>query len=188
MRSRHEAIRVAGELTSSISSVLVIFGAAVWKDGRASNAMRRRVEGALHSAAGVPNPLFLVSGGVGKYPPSEAQVMSTLLQEAGIPKASILLEEASLDTLQSVRNCARILKSLPEIGQVVVCSDVYHIPRCRWLFKLYGIATHSGDVVSGRLQNKILRWWYYYLRELGALPWDTLVALVSRERSVEPHP
>lgn len=105
--------------------------------------------------------------------------MSALLREAGVPEKDILLDEASGDTLQSIRNCVRILRSLPGFAEVVVCSDVYHIPRCRWLFKLYGISTRAGQVPSGRSENKALRWWYYYLREIAAVPWDTLIVLIS---------
>ncbi len=157
----------------------MIFGAAVWEGGRPSNAMRRRVQGALRSAQELEEPIFLVSGGVGQHPPSEALAMSRLLQEAGVPEKCIVLDEASTDTLQSVRNCARIIKSMGSPGAVIVCSDVYHIPRCRWLFKLYGISTSSGKVASGRGENKARRWCYYYLRELAALPWDTIMAIVS---------
>lgn len=157
-------------------------GAAVWEGGRASNAMRRRVEGARRSARGVANPLFLPSGGIGKHPPSEAAVMSRLLQESGIPKENIRLEEASHDTLESVRNCVQILRSLPGFRQVVVCSDVYHIPRCRWLFRLYGIPSVAGAVSSGRAQNRLLRWCFYILREFPAVVWDTLFVLLSGRR------
>jgi vancomycin permeability regulator SanA len=163
--------------------VFVVMGAAVWEGGQPSNAMLRRVEGALSSAHGRPDALFLVSGGVGKHPPSEASVMATLLRDAGISSERILLDEASTDTLESVRNCARILKALPEFGDVIVCSDIYHIPRCRWLFKLYGVSTISGKVASGRSQNKASRWLYYYLREWAATPWDTLMVLLSPVRS-----
>jgi len=154
-------------------------GAAVWSGGRASNAMRRRVEGALASTTGQPNALFLVSGGVGDHPPSEAAVMAVVLREAGVPPSNILLDEASDDTLSSVRNCVRVLESLPSVGEVIVCSDVYHIPRCRWLFRLFGISTRAGQVASGRSQNTLVRWSYYYLRESAALPWDTLIAILS---------
>lgn len=170
------------EPMSSAPSVFVIMGAAVWQGGKASNAMRRRVEGALSSAQGMQNALFLVSGGMGDHPPSEAAVMSGLLREAGVPAERILLDEASADTLESVRNCAGILKSLPSISGVVICTDLYHVPRCRWLFKLYGISTLPGRVASGRSQNRAWRWSYYYLRECAALPWDTFVALVSLKR------
>ncbi len=171
------------ESTSSSPSVFVIMGAAVWAGGCASNAMRRRVEGALLSARGATNPVFLPSGGIGKHPPSEAEVMSRLLRSAGVPEHNIVRDEDSRDTLQSVRNCVRILHSLPDFAQVVVCSDVYHVPRCRWLFKLYGIKTRAGAVVSGRTQTKAWRWWYYKLREFPALIRDTLIVLIS-ERGV----
>ena len=163
-------------------TVFVIMGAAVWRGERASKAMRRRVEGALLGARSMSNPLFLPTGGIGKHPPSEAEVMSRLLQESGVPAQSILLEEASHDTLQSVRNCSRILHSMSGFSQVVVCSDVYHIPRCRWLLKLYGIPSLPGEVSSGKAQNKAWRWWYYCLRELPGLVWDTLVVLISGRR------
>ncbi len=182
MKLRPEDTPLATKQEQLAPSFFVILGAAVWSGGHPSNAMRRRVEGALRSAAGVNNPLFLVSGGVGKHPPSEAAVMSQLLQEAGVPQHNILLEEESTDTLESVRNCVRILKKFPATAAVVVSSDVYHIPRCRWLFRMYGVGTSSAEVVSGRSQNRMLRWWYYYLREFAAIPWDTLIALISREK------
>ena len=179
---RPGATGLVSETVSAAPTVIVIMGAAVWEGGRASNAMRRRVEGALLSARGVSNPLFLPSGGTGKHSPSEAEAMSRLLQESGVPKRNILLEDTSRDTLQSVRNCSRILRSLHGFSQVFVCSDVYHIPRSRWLFKLYGIPSLPGAVRSGRAQNKAWRWWYYSLREFPALVWDTLVVFISGRR------
>ena len=155
-------------------------GAAVWSGGRASLAMRRRVDGALTSARDIDSALFLPSGGVGDHPPSEARVMADLLLQAGVAEASILLDEVSTDTLSSVRNCTRMLRALPAFGDVVICSDVYHIPRCRWLFYLYGIRSRAGQVESGGPANTTLRWMYYHLREVFALPWDTLLVLLSR--------
>jgi uncharacterized SAM-binding protein YcdF (DUF218 family) len=105
--------------------------------------------------------------------------MAGLLKEAGIAADKIILEDKSTDTLSSVRNCARLLRSLAVTGQVIVCSDVYHIPRCRWLFYLYGISSRAGQVVSGRSQNSLWRWTYYYLREIVAFPWDTLLVIIS---------
>ena len=155
-------------------------GAAVWPGAVASNAMRRRVRGALASAQDARKALFLVSGGIGRNPPSEARVMAELLRQAGVAEQNILLEESSNDTLSSVRNCVRILRSLSVFGRVVICSDTYHIPRCRWLFHLYGISTQAGRVESGRSENSALRWFYYHIREAAALLLDTVVVLVSQ--------
>ncbi len=182
MKSQPTNLSPASESSGPVPTVFVIMGAAVWSGGCASPAMQRRVQGALCSAREVPGALFLVSGGVGGQPPSEARVMATLLQEAGIAGERILLDEASDDTLSSVRNCVSILRALPSFGDVVICSDVYHIPRCRWLFHLFGVASRSGQVESGRTHNRILRWVYYYVREVVSLAWDTLLVILSRIR------
>ena len=155
-------------------------GAAVWPGSVASNAMRRRVRGALASARDVNHAIFLVSGGIGRNPPSEARVMADLLHQAGVAEQDIILEQASSDTFSSVRNCARILHSLGAFQRIVVCSDTYHIPRCRWLFYLYGVSTEAGWVESGRPENSTLRWLYYQVREIPAFLYDTVVVVFSR--------
>lgn len=188
MKSQPEATSAVSELPGTLPPVIVIFGAAVWKGGLASHAMRRRVEGALRSAADRADAIFLVTGGVGKHPPSEAAVMASLLRQQGVREADILLDEQSGDTLQSVRNCVRLLAAMPLHGPVIVCSDVYHIPRCRWLLRLNGVSTVAGDVASGRSQTSPLRWCYYYVRELAAIPWDTLLTLLSGFRESASHP
>lgn len=61
---------------------------------------------------------------MGDHPPSEARVMAELLQEAGLGTENTLSGEVSDDTLSSVRNCVRIIRSLPSFDIVVICSDV----------------------------------------------------------------
>jgi vancomycin permeability regulator SanA len=145
--------------------------------------MRRRVAGALASVRDQQGAFFVVSGGAGRYPPSEACVMEQLLLEAGISPEHIAKDETAKDTLESVRNCVEILKSLPDRGDVIVCSDIYHIPRCRILFRLYGVRTRSGAVASGRTQNTAMRWNYYYLREIAATPWDSFLVITAKLRN-----
>ena len=162
------------------TAVFVILGAAVWPGGVPSNAMRRRVAGALDSARGYPGARFLVTGGLGRNPPSEAKVMQQLLLEAGIVEEQILLDEDSTDTLESVINCGRILRKLPDVGQIFICTDGYHALRTRWLFYLRGMRTRAGCVPSGRRQMGLGRWLYYCLREVPAMVQDTVLLLASR--------
>lgn len=105
--------------------------------------------------------------------------MRDLLRQAGIPDDYILLEQASTDTVSSIEACAKLLARFQGRVQVTVCSDVYHIPRCRWLFRLLGIRSNAGEVDSGRHQNTFLKWLYYYVREIATFPWDTLVVLAG---------
>jgi len=159
---------------------LVIMGAAVMPDGSPSGAMRRRVEGALALGQRLSDPFYVTTGGVGRWGPAEADVMKTELQARGVPVNRIATETASNDTLSSVVNCARLIRELGKADDVFVCSDRYHIPRCRWLFLLLGVPTRPANMPSGRNANGILRWFYYYGREIVATPVDTLILLVQR--------
>jgi vancomycin permeability regulator SanA len=139
-----------------------------------------RISGSLLSAQALPDGFFLVTCGVGKHPPSEASAMASLLQDAGTAPEGILLDESSVDTLESVRNRTRILKSLPEYGDVIVCSDIYRNPWCRWLFMLIGVSTRSSAVTSGRSQKQTRAVALLLLAQPPAIAWDTFLALISK--------
>lgn len=158
-------------------------GASVTKGGNPSGAMRRRVHGAIqaqHSLEG--RVYFMPTGGVGRYGPSEAQVMSTLLEEANIPPDRIILEDQAHDTLSSVENCAAIINKINPSSSVWIASDRYHVTRCTILFRLYGVDAHSLQIDSGRTANGMLRWSYYYLRETIAIPYDIGIVLFRKMR------
>jgi vancomycin permeability regulator SanA len=163
--------------------IVVIFGAKVRPDGTPSGAVSRRVAAALKIASGSSPLLFLVTGASRLGGPSEAGVMQRMLTLAGIPPNRIVVDEASADTLASVVRCAALIRERCPRGRVVVCSDRYHIPRCRWLFFLLGIHTSAAAIESGREANGTLRWAYWFLREIPAIPWDTLLLLMRRGRT-----
>jgi vancomycin permeability regulator SanA len=155
-------------------SVIVVMGARVKEDGTPSGAMTRRVAAALDEEMRNPGNWFLVTGGIGTSGYSESQTMLRLLQERGVPASKIILEDVSTDTLASIVNCTRIIRER-KFGRIKISSDIYHIPRCRWLFRLAGIHTEAIPVQSGRSANGIAKWCYYYLREGAAILWDTLL-------------
>lgn len=161
------------------SICIVIMGAAVWPGGRPSGAMQRRVEAAIRYAATLPHPCFLPTGGQGKYGPPEAEVMRSLLLDAGIPSTQIMVEATSHDTLSSVLACSRILKDAG-ISTAILCTDRYHIPRCRWLFRRMGITMRAAPIPSGIRATGTAKWLYYYIREFAATVWDTI--LIARQK------
>lgn len=160
--------------------VIVVFGAAVWPGGRPSGAMRRRVEGALLAANQHPLAPILASGGVGRHPPSEAQLMHDLLVEAGITDSRILLDPVSTTTLASVVNTTKVLSRRFAGASVMVCTDRYHQPRCIWLYRLAGIDAKRCPVASCRSATGLRRWLFYQLREALAFPWTTIQLLLHR--------
>ncbi len=142
--------------------------------------MKRRVAGALRSAKTSDAPCFLVTGGIGRYPPSEASIMKRLLLDGGALESSVVLEETADNTLSSVKACTQIIHSIRDVRSVTVCTDVYHLPRSRWLFHLYGVKTRAGQVASGAREAGRARWLYYWVREVAAVVWDTLAVIVRR--------
>ncbi len=154
-------------------------GAAVLRDGSPSGALRRRVESALALGGNLATSFYLVTGGKGRFGPPESVVMSSLLQAAGVARDHILTDSVSHDTLSSIMRCVAMLRCRHSVDSVIVCTDRYHLLRCRWLFWLSGVSTRKHPMLSGLRANGMLRWTYYYIREFLAIPWDTAL-LISR--------
>ncbi len=128
--------------------VIVIFGAAVWPDGGPSPALRRRVAYGRQAASDDPAAVIFCSGGVGRHGPSEAGLMARLLMEAGVDPARIALDEQSRDTMENVAAAAAFIRAEGLEG-AVVCSDGYHLPRIRMLFRAAGVVSRAGPVDHG---------------------------------------
>lgn len=120
------------------AEAIVVLGAALDAAGRPSPALRRRtLRGAALHAAGAAPLLVLSGGGVGPRP--EAAVMAEIAREAGVPPASLLLEERSADTFENALMTGALLRPR-RIARVILVSDGYHLPRARFLFRLAGLA------------------------------------------------
>jgi uncharacterized SAM-binding protein YcdF (DUF218 family) len=161
----------------------VIFGAAVWSGGQPSNAMRRRTSAAIRASANKQDRIFIPSGSVGKIPPAEAIVMRDLLVEAGVPMSEIIVDLGSNDTLETVFNSEKIIRSFSGTYTVWVSTDRYHLRRCLWLFRLTGLHAHPCPVENGRKNTKLLKWIYFCVREYPAILWDTALVLVKQRHS-----
>ncbi|MBS0333837.1 MAG: YdcF family protein [Proteobacteria bacterium] len=155
---------------------IVIFGAAVMADGRASPSLRRRSQYGARAAGEWPDAPVFCSGGVGAVPPSEASIMGDILLAHGLPPRRIVLDEASLDTLQSVVAAARFVRA-GGLDGVVVCTDDYHQPRCRLLFELLGVRTRAGPIDRGLAGTRPYYRIRMRLREALALPYDAAIVL-----------
>jgi uncharacterized SAM-binding protein YcdF (DUF218 family) len=109
-------------------------------------------------------------------------VIAALLQGRGIPDACILLEETGTDTLSSARTVVALVRSRGVRGPVFAASSLYHLPRCLLLLRLLGIPARAAIPPIVSAGN---RWWlrcYWWLREVPAVPYDGLLAILSRIR------
>ncbi|PCD77467.1 YdcF family protein [Pseudothioclava arenosa] len=122
----------------------LILGAAVWPGGQPSPALRRRSEQAARAFHAGRADRIICCGGVGRHGPSEAEVMRDLLVAAGVPEGAILLETRSSTTWENIAE-ARAL--CPELQEVLLVSDGYHLPRARLIARAQGLVAR-GEAAS----------------------------------------
>lgn len=158
---------------------IVIFGAAVRADGRASPSLARRTLYAVAAARADPAAPVFCSGAAGQAPRSEASVMAQLLAENGIDPGRLTLDEASRDTLQSAVAAARFVRRRSLAG-CLVCTDTYHVPRVRMLLAALGVASIAGPTAKGRAGVRRRDWRRMRLREAAAYPYDWAVVRLRR--------
>ncbi len=162
----------------------VIFGTSILPNGIPDLLLKGRVEAALEAGRDDPSGVFVLSGGAGKYGPTEAEVMADLLSKAGIPAARMRQDRTSLDTFENVINVSRLIRAeSTEPFQVVVCTSNFHMPRCRLLFYLIGIPTVAcpANPVWPRFRRVSLL--FFCLREIPATAWDAFLMLLYHVRS-----
>ena len=161
-------------------AAIIIFGAGMLPDGTPSPTLRRRVDAALAFGRGLPDALYLPSGGIGRYGGSEARAMADRLLSSGVPPEAILLEETARDTLDSVVACRAILRRHGHRGAVHAATSAYHMPRCLLLLRLAGLPARPVPPPTAPAAERWGRRWYWRLREVPALPWDALLMLRQR--------
>ncbi len=157
--------------------LIVIFGAAVRADGRASPTLARRIAYAEAAARRYADAHLFCSGAKGTHGPSEASVMARTLANT-IEPSRIHLDEASIDTLEQVRAAVRFAK-LHDCDECLTCTDGYHQPRVRMLFALLGMKTRPVRLPhTGRKRYRAKM----SLREALALPYDLVAGTAVRLR------
>lgn len=159
---------------------IVVFGAAVTPDGKPSAVLRHRLDAARQSAEGRSRVKFLVSGGIGRHPPAEAEAMRVYLVERGVQDRMILTEPEGRDTLSSAIQCIEILRQRPDVRSIVLCSSSFHLPRCRLIFRILGVATGKVAIRSDRAVMGPRRWLRASAREIPATVWDVTLAVARR--------
>lgn len=167
---------------------IVVFGAAVGSDGKPGAVLRHRLDAALRSAEGRPRARVLVTGGLGKHPPAEADAMRSYLLDRGLAAGLILTEPEGVDTLSSAVRCLEILRRQSDVNAVVLCSSSFHLPRCQMIFRVFGLPTERAAIPSDRKVLGTLRWLRASFREGPAFVLDMALALGRRLRNRQPPP
>jgi vancomycin permeability regulator SanA len=152
------------------ADVIVVLGAAVLPDGTPSPTLERRTFYGIDLYQRHEASCLLFSGGVGRSGFSEALVMRQLAVDRGVPEAHIFIDNLSTDTMESAFNCSMIIK---ENGwnKVIIVTDSYHLLRSIFAFRQMGIEVEGWPPTTGRGGTSRVRWIFYHVREIIALPW-----------------
>ena len=154
--------------------VIVVLGAAVWKGGMPSPVIKRRVLHAVNLMKNGRAKYLLLTGGLGKHPPTEARVMKDLAIKEGIPPKRLILEEKATSTYESAVGCIQIIRK-HKWSSAIIVSDPYHLFRATFLFRSFGVKAVGSGVKGGRKSNPLWKWVYYYIREAAAFLWYLIV-------------
>lgn len=136
---------------------IVVPGCAVRPNGQASPALARRVRHAVAAWREGRAPRIVLTGGIGRAPPSEAQVAAELAVSMGVPPAALVEERQSTTTHENARLAAALEVDGAKVAdwRVLVLTDGYHVWRCRRLFARYfATADAAGSTPGWRLRTR----------------------------------
>ena len=127
---------------------IVVLGARIHPDGRLSRMLLWRCERAMELwRDGYAAALILCGGRCGDAPCSEAQAMAEDLQDRGLPRAQIHLEDASENTMENLRNARQIMAAQGWTRAIIVTSD-YHLQRALWMARDLGMQAWGAGAKS----------------------------------------
>lgn len=147
-------------------SVAVVLGAAVWPGGQPSPTLRRRVLHAVELFRQGRVSHVICCGGLGRFPPREAEVMRQICLEEGLPDAAVLMEDQSHTTIENFANIRPILAGLGQPDLLIV-TDAYHKWRALITARHFGLSAQATcPAMAGTAGHRVLKSW---LREIPAL-------------------
>lgn len=155
-------------LSPDKSDVIIVLGAKVRTGGLPSPALRRRILHAVDLFQRGFSDVLIVSGGIGKHPPSEAEMMKRIAVEHGVPQEKIVMEDTAKTTLDSAVACARMIRRNGWSTALLV-TDRFHMLRSAILFRLCGAKVNCSPAEYHGIGPSTWKWWYWYVREFLAL-------------------
>jgi uncharacterized SAM-binding protein YcdF (DUF218 family) len=150
--------------------VAVVLGTEVLSGGRPSRTLAARVRHAAgHDERGRVR-LIIATGGLGKHPPAEAEVMGRVLGEEGVPDHAVMIEDRALNTWDSARFVTGMAKRLG-VSDVLVVTDPLHCVRTVAAFERAGLGAWAEPVYDSPMWRGSWARLGQFVRELGALVW-----------------
>ncbi len=162
------------------SDIIVVLGAAPAPGGKASAAMRRRMERAVELFYEGRADYIMVCGGPTTSSKPEADIMAALARDAGAPEKALVRERRSCNTFENIIYAQLIMESRGWKHPLVV-TDSFHLPRALFIFRHTGMPA-AGAAARGRGGEGRLRWWGHYAREAAAFARSAFLFLIGADQ------
>ena len=171
-----------GNSTTAVerADCIVVLGAAVWPGGQPSPVLRDRLARAAELYHEGVAGKIICSGGLGKYPPAEAEVGKRFLLQAGVAGQDIITEPASASTSEQAERIKQI-SDQQGFQSVALVTSFFHEKRAIQLFRKAGFTnirdarcTHERFedldywVARDALALTIMNWWHWAIIGFGA--------------------
>ncbi|MCX6618244.1 MAG: YdcF family protein [Acidobacteria bacterium] len=166
----------AGRNEARPAAVIVVFGAAEYR-GRPSPVLRGRLDRALELYRRGLAGIIITTGGPGGDPDfTEAGVARNYLVAHGVPPESILVEDESASTSQTILDVVEIM-SRHGMRTCLVVSDGYHLFRIKRHMRSKGIEAYGVPREVRVVMPVGLRVWATVKQVLGYMLWRIGVLL-----------
>ena len=139
----HTAVIVADGLndTTTATEAAIIFGTTVHENGQLSARLQARLNRGLKLYNDGLVAHIIVSGGLGKEGHLEGSKMAEYLQQQGIPKTNITIDNEGNTTRLTADTVVRLH---PKLSSVTVVTQYFHVSRARLAMQQAGIAQVEG--------------------------------------------
>ena len=125
-------------MTSPKADVIIIPGYQLLAPEKPPSILLSRIHTGIQLFHRDAAPAILVTGGIKKFEPPEAEIMSAIALAQKIPKISLFKEDASRSTFENALNCQPIIAKNHWKSAYIVSSP-QHLKRCGMVFKLIGL-------------------------------------------------
>lgn len=137
--------------------VILLLGVELDAQDRPTKEMALRVSKAAQAwKEGAAQKIVCCGGVCEGHGAAEADVMSAMLREQGVPSGAILREDKSTDTMENFRFAARLLGGAKGKRVLVVTSD-YHMLRSLWTARRVGFSAKgaAAELEHDRLWKRL---------------------------------
>ncbi len=152
---------------------IVVLGAVVDADGRASRRLQRRVLHGVERLRRGDAEVLVLTGGPSGGGPSEAEVMRELAVTAGLAPERLLTEPRARSTWDNARYTAELMAARGW-SRALVVTDWLHLPRALFAFRSAGLRARGSGVRGSWRDERLTGRLGQMAYEASALIWYAL--------------